>query len=72
MKAMTLVRPGKPLRLGETPIPDRNGDVEAPPLLCAGLIGYRSETVPYPLDQANAALDDLRHGRFQGAAELVP
>lgn len=35
-------------------------------------IGIRSETVAYPLEQANAALDDLRHGRFQGAAVLVP
>lgn len=35
-------------------------------------ISIRSETVAYPLDQANAALDDLRNGRFQGAAVLVP
>jgi len=35
-------------------------------------IGIRSETVAYPLEQANAALDDLRHGGFQGAAVLVP
>jgi len=26
----------------------------------------------YPLEQANRALDDLRHGRFSGAAVLVP
>lgn len=26
----------------------------------------------YPLEQANEALDDLRHGRFNGAAVLVP
>lgn len=26
----------------------------------------------YPLEQANKALDDLRHGRFNGAAVLVP
>jgi alcohol dehydrogenase, propanol-preferring len=32
----------------------------------------RSETKPYPLERANEALDDLRHGRFQGAAVLVP
>jgi propanol-preferring alcohol dehydrogenase len=30
------------------------------------------ETTLYPLAQANTALDDLRHGRFQGAAVLVP
>ncbi|MEW5836865.1 MAG: zinc-dependent alcohol dehydrogenase family protein [Pseudomonadota bacterium] len=29
-------------------------------------------THPYHLEDANAALDDLRHGRFQGAAVLVP
>jgi propanol-preferring alcohol dehydrogenase len=27
---------------------------------------------PYPLEQANRALDDLRHGRFSGAAVLQP
>jgi len=27
---------------------------------------------PYPLDKANAALDDLRRGRFSGAAVLIP
>lgn len=26
----------------------------------------------YPLARANAALEDLRHGRFAGAAVLVP
>ena len=34
--------------------------------------GVRTRTVPYPLAQANAALDDLRAGRLQGAAVLVP
>jgi propanol-preferring alcohol dehydrogenase len=34
--------------------------------------GNHIETVRYPLEQANTALDDLRHGRFQGAAVLVP
>jgi len=32
----------------------------------------RTEVRTYPLAQANAALDDLRHGRFSGAAVLVP
>ena len=32
----------------------------------------RTETRIYPLAQANTALDDLRHGRFDGAAVLVP
>ena len=32
--------------------------------------GIRTETVPYPLEQANQALQDLRQGRLQGAAVL--
>lgn len=31
-----------------------------------------TETVPYPLVKANEALSDLREGRIQGAAVLVP
>jgi propanol-preferring alcohol dehydrogenase len=31
-----------------------------------------THTIPYALEDANQALDDLRHGRFQGAAVLVP
>lgn len=34
--------------------------------------GVRAETTTYPLSRANQALDDLRHGRFQGAAVLLP
>jgi len=34
--------------------------------------GVTTETVPYPLERANQALDDLRSGRLQGAAVLVP
>jgi propanol-preferring alcohol dehydrogenase len=34
--------------------------------------GVRTETHSYPLERANTALDDLRHGRFRGAAVLVP
>ncbi len=33
--------------------------------------GVKTETVPYPLEEANQALDDLRSGRLQGAAVLV-
>ncbi|MGD9863129.1 MAG: zinc-dependent alcohol dehydrogenase family protein [Pseudodonghicola sp.] len=47
----------------------RDGD-EFFPLAAAA--GVRTETVPYPLAEANAALDDLRAGRLQGAAVLVP
>jgi alcohol dehydrogenase, propanol-preferring len=32
----------------------------------------RTTTTPYPLDKANEALDDLRKGRLEGAAALVP
>jgi alcohol dehydrogenase, propanol-preferring len=34
--------------------------------------GVRSETVTYPLAEANRALDDLRCGALQGAAVLIP
>jgi alcohol dehydrogenase, propanol-preferring len=34
--------------------------------------GVKTETVPYPLAQANEALADLRDGRLQGAAVLIP
>ncbi len=39
--------------------------------LAAGL-GLRTETVRYPLEEANAALSDLRSGALKGAAVLVP
>ncbi len=32
----------------------------------------RTTTTRYPLDKANEALDDLRSGRLEGAAVLVP
>ena len=35
-------------------------------------IGIIAETTSYPLNQANQALADLRAGRFDGAAVLVP
>lgn len=38
----------------------------------ASTVAIRTRTIAYPLEQANAALDDLRNGRFQGAAVLVP
>jgi len=34
--------------------------------------GVVTHTTPYPLPQANTALADLRAGRFEGAAVLVP
>jgi propanol-preferring alcohol dehydrogenase len=35
-------------------------------------VGIATETIAYPLAEANKALSDLRHGRFEGAAVLVP
>lgn len=37
-----------------------------------GEVPIRTETQRYPLNEANEALDDLRSGRLQGAAVLVP
>jgi alcohol dehydrogenase, propanol-preferring len=34
--------------------------------------GVRTHTIPYPLEQANQALVDLRSGKLSGAAVLVP
>lgn len=34
--------------------------------------GVRTRVRPYPLEQANRALDDLRAGRLEGAAVLLP
>ena len=41
-------------------------------LRLAPAIGIVTQTTPYPLAQANQALADLRAGRFEGAAVLVP
>jgi alcohol dehydrogenase, propanol-preferring len=41
-------------------------------LALAPTIPVRTTTQPYPLAQANEALDDLREGRLTGAAVLVP
>jgi len=41
-------------------------------LALAPRAGVRTEVTTYPLAEANAALDDLRHGRLAGAAVLVP
>jgi propanol-preferring alcohol dehydrogenase len=38
----------------------------------AAQIGIATRTARYPLQEANAALEDLRAGRFEGAAVLVP
>ncbi len=41
-------------------------------LRLASQIPVTTATTPYPLQRANQALDDLRAGRFEGAAVLVP
>jgi propanol-preferring alcohol dehydrogenase len=41
-------------------------------LRLAPQVGIVTQTTRYPLDQANQALSDLRAGRFDGAAVLVP
>lgn len=38
----------------------------------AAAAGVRPHVTPYPLTEANTALDDLRRGAFAGAAVLVP
>ena len=41
-------------------------------LRLAPQMGIVTQTTPYPLEQANQALADLRAGRFEGAAVLIP
>jgi propanol-preferring alcohol dehydrogenase len=41
-------------------------------LALAPKVGIQTHVTPYPLARANQALDDLRAGRFEGAAVLVP
>jgi propanol-preferring alcohol dehydrogenase len=41
-------------------------------LALAPRVPVKTRTTLYPLSKANEALDDLRHGRFEGAAVLVP
>jgi propanol-preferring alcohol dehydrogenase len=41
-------------------------------LALAGEVPIRTEVTTYPLEAANAALSDLREGRLQGAAVLIP
>ena len=41
-------------------------------LALASRVPVRTTTTPYPLEKANEALDDLRSGRLEGAAVLVP
>ncbi len=41
-------------------------------LAIAPRAGIKMQVTRYPLEQANTALGDLRHGRFEGAAVLIP
>lgn len=40
-------------------------------LALAPVVGLRPHVVPYRLEDANHALDDLRAGRFDGTAVIV-
>ena len=41
-------------------------------LALAPKVGVHTHVVRYPLEKANEALADLREGRLQGAAVLIP
>ena len=41
-------------------------------LALAPKVPIRTEVKPYPLEKAGEALEDLRQGRFSGAAVIVP
>jgi propanol-preferring alcohol dehydrogenase len=41
-------------------------------LAVAAVVPVATETRAFPLERAQQALEDLRHGRLQGAAVLVP
>ncbi len=41
-------------------------------LAVAPRVPVRTKVTAYPLEQANEALDDLRHGCFEGAAVIIP
>ncbi|MBN8905583.1 MAG: alcohol dehydrogenase, partial [Rhodospirillales bacterium] len=41
-------------------------------LKIAAEIPVRTTTTPFPLERANEALADLREGRLEGAAVLIP
>ena len=41
-------------------------------LALAPLVPVETRTVEYPLHRANEAIDDVRGGRIEGAAVLVP
>jgi len=41
-------------------------------LALAPRVPIATTVTTYPLERANEALDDLRHGRFEGAAVVIP
>jgi len=45
--------------------------IKAEFLALAPIIPIKTEVHTYPLIQVNEALDDLRHGRFTGAAVII-
>jgi len=68
LRAARLYRPGEPLRLGGPGSGARAADF----LRLAASLQLETRTVAYPLGKADDALADLRAGRLQGAAVLVP
>ena len=61
------------LKTGELTTPELRAEIANPSFLAiAPRARIRTQTVRYPLEVANEALDDLRSGRLQGAAVLVP
>jgi len=69
LRAARLYRPGEPLRLERGP---GSGARAADFLRLAASLQLETRTVAYPLGKADDALADLRAGRLQGAAVLVP
>ena len=55
-----------------TELPDRHPGPGEIRVKVAPQMGIITKTTSYPLTQANQALADLRAGRFEGAAVLVP
>jgi D-arabinose 1-dehydrogenase-like Zn-dependent alcohol dehydrogenase len=86
MYAMQLTRPGSPLKGVDIPIPKPNKNEILIKVTACGIcrtdlygekflalapnIPIKTEVHIYPLIKVNEALDDLRHGRFTGAAVI--
>jgi len=58
------------LRLVELPVP-QPAERQVLVRVSVHRFRHRTEVHAYPLAEANSALDDLAHGRFEGAAGLT-